>query len=429
MSNNLDNKSNILYTTKHHLCLGCGLCKDTCPTSSINIESFEGLFIPSINEKSCLGAKCSKCVRICPGLGVDLKRIGEGCVSGENHIKYQQYIGRYTQLFTGFCNNLEIRYHSSSGGMVTSFLIYLLEKKIIDGAVITKFDRQNVYFVNTFIANTKEEVLQAKSSKYSPVAFNDIVNEIKLRTGKFIIVGLPCHIHGFRKYAEKHESFSEKIFGYFGLYCSGTRNFNYTEYILEERNFDKSNINYLAYRDEGNLGGLVVEGINREGETYHYYEDYQKYSHPLGSLFTPKRCFLCIDHFAELADISFGDIHTKPFSEDKIGINSIIVRNSKFESLLTEAEKDGVITLSILSEDILLKSQPSAKLKKERTATFLKIERLRGRRIPQYDVVLNDPRMIHSILSYIKNSALIFIGRHKKLWFLIPMLKAIIKKQ
>ena len=251
-----------------------------------------------------------------------------------------------------------------------------------------------------------------------------MIREIKNREGKFVIVGLPCHIHGFRKYAEKDKSFSDKIFGYFGLYCSGTRNFYLTEYVLEERKLDKEKISYLAYRDEGNLGGLVVEGIGNDKKPYHFYEDYQSYCHPLRSIFTPRRCFLCVDHFAELADISFGDIHTKPYSDDKIGINSVVVRNSMFNELLHEAKQDGVISLEKLPEKMLLKSQPVSKLKKERTATYIKIDRLLGRKNPKYDCKLKDTKLFHSILSYMKNIFFMYIGLHKSLWRFIPYLKA-----
>lgn len=250
-----------------------------------------------------------------------------------------------------------------------------------------------------------------------------IIKEIKQREGCYVVVGLPCHIHGFRKYEESDKTFASKIFGYFGLFCSGTRSFNFTEYLLKERKIDVGGIRYLSYRDEGNLGGLVIDGVNSQGDKYHYYEDYQHYCHPLRSIFTPRRCFLCIDHFAELSDISFGDIHIKPYSDDETGINSIVVRNQKFDKLLHEAVGDGVMEIETLPVNLLLKAQPVAVLKKERTKTYLRLDKLRGRAVPKYDSELKDNRLAHSIMSYIKNDALMFVGRHRFLWAMVGLLK------
>ena len=415
---------NILYTTKNNLCTMCGVCEDACPSSAIKINVDNGVFRPYIDDNKCNNDKgCHRCYDVCPGVGVNLLEFANKQFSNDN-INENKYIGCYIECYTGYSNDNDLRFHAASGGLLSQFVVWLLESKKIDGVVVTKFDKESELFVKSFIATTKEEVIQAKSSKYSPVTLNNVIREIKNREGKFVIVGLPCHIHGFRKYAEKDKSFSDKIFGYFGLYCSGTRNFYLTEYVLKERKLDRDKISYLAYRDEGNLGGLVVEGIGSDKKPYHFYEDYQSYCHPLRSIFTPRRCFLCIDHFAELADISFGDIHTKPYSDDKIGINSIVVRNQKFNELLHEAKQDGVISLEKLPEKILLKSQPVSKLKKERTATYIMLDKMTCRRTPRYDCKLNDTKKLRSIVSYIKNSFFMYVGRHKLLWRFIPYLKA-----
>ena len=75
------------------------------------------------------------------------------------------------------------------------------------------------------------------------------------------------------------------------------------------------------------------------------------------SFFANPRCSLCIDHLGELADISFGDIHIRPYSEDLIGTNSIIARTEKWDSLLKECYKDGLIFLDRIPIETLVSSQ------------------------------------------------------------------------
>lgn len=417
----------ISYTVDNTLCTGCGICQGACPSKAISFIVRNGKFEPQIDYRLCNNDKgCHRCMDVCAGVGIDMISIANERLyfDGTNT---DAYIGNYLQCFSGYSKNQDLRYHAGSGGMVSQLLIWLLEKGYIQGAVVTKFDPKKELFVNSFIATTCKEILLAKSSKYSPVSLNNIIHDIKMRDGKYIIVGLPCHIQGFRKFEKLDKGFKEKIFGYFGIYCSGTRTFNFTEYLLKERGYLKDELSYLSYRDEGCLGGLVIEGI-KNGGNYHYYEDYQRYSHPLRSIFYPRRCLFCIDHFAELADISFGDIHVKPYSDDKVGINSVIVRNIKWISLLKKAVNDKAIKLETLDVEILKKSQMAVKSKKHRLATFIKLDKMLRHKVPKYDIELHDSRTLHSLIAYFWNMMQIFIGAHKKMWFIIKLIKARVKK-
>ena len=249
---------NISHTTSNNLCLGCGLCEDVCPASTIHVGIVKGEYHPIIDETKCLGDKCSKCFKICPGLGVSIDNISEQ-VHRDTDTEKDKYIGRYTQLYSGHCTDEEIRYHSASGGMITGLLVWLLDKGIIQGAVVTRFSEKDHLTPEPFIARTKEELISARSSKYCPVSMLGIRKQVLESAGKYVIVGLPCHIHGFRKIEEIDKKFKEHVFAYWGLYCSSGRTFHLTDYVLQQRKIDKRNIRYFAYRDEGCLGSLVVK--------------------------------------------------------------------------------------------------------------------------------------------------------------------------
>ena len=414
----------ILYTVSNGLCTGCGICQGACPNTSITMYVKSGRFLPVVDQKSCKNDKgCHRCYDICPGVGVKLNCIAKEEFSGADTF-YNGKIGYYRKCFTGYSNSYNVRYHSASGGMVTQLLVWMLEKKLIDGAAVTAFSSKSELLVHSFIATTKEEILFAKSSKYAPVTLNNIIHDIKAREGTFVIVGLPCHIHGLRKYEKIDKKFKDKVFAYFGLYCSGSKSFYLTEYVLDKYNIDMKGLSYLSYRDEGCLGGMVAKGVDPQSkQSYRFYEDYQKYSHPLRSFFVPRRCLFCIDHFAELADISFGDIHVMPYSLDKVGINSLVTRKSGMTELLYEAAGERAISLSDLNEDVLLSSQIAVKQKKQRASTFIKIDRILGRKVPKYDVKLDDSFVCRSVFSYGFNMLQQFVGNHKSLWSIISVLK------
>ena len=395
----------------------------------------DGRFVPYIDADLCYNKKgCHRCMDACPGVGIDLCRIANEQYNDDG-TKEGKMVGRYLKCFTGHSKDQDIRFHSASGGMVSSFLVFLLEKKLIDGAVVTAFDAKNELLVNSYIAHNREEVLRGKSSKYSPVSLHGMAKAIKEADGsRYVIVGLPCHVQGFRKLEAIDRKFKEKIVGYFAVYCSSGRTFHLTEHVFKERGIDKDRLTYFAYRDEGCLGSMVAvqrsnirvtdnsnSEISLKDEVYK--EKFQSYYHPLRSFFIPRRCLFCIDHYGELGDVCFGDIHIEPYIEDKIGVNSLIVRKKKWLDLLMAAREEGYITLDEINVETLNRSQKMAYKKKGRNGEFINLNKRIGRVVPQYDVDYLRQPTFKTVIDYAQNSMQQYVGRHKSLWWIISILK------
>lgn len=412
---------NIKYILDSDLCTGCGICEGACPSRAISTIVKEGRFLPHIDVTLCHKDKgCHRCMDVCPGSGCNLLEMAKDVQVDAAH--EDVLVGRYEQCFTGYSTDDDLRYHAASGGVVTQMMIWLLETKCIDGAVVTVFDNEESLMVRTFVATTREELVGAKSSKYAPVSLHDVASLIKQAKGeRYVVVGLPCHIQGLRKQTHKDKRLRDKIIAYFGLYCSCGRTFYLTEHVLKERNIKREELTYFAYRDEGCLGSMVAK-LYKKDEVYK--ERFQNYYHPLRSFFIPKRCLFCIDHYARLADISFGDIHMKPYSEDKIGINSIVARSPQMVDLLMQAQADGAITLNELSVEVLNKSQGMARRKHARVGAFMKVAKLFGNEVPQYDMALPINNIVKNGADYIQTRIQQFIGSHKSLWPLIKILKS-----
>lgn len=428
---------NIKKTIKADLCTGCGICEGACPTCAISTIVKKGNFRPKINAKKCIN--CGRCVKACPGLGVDL--VGLANKYQSDTANYNKMVGRYEKCFTGYSNDYEVRYHSASGGMVSQFLIWLLENGKIDGAIVTKFDHDNPLLVKTFIATTREEIISARSSKYAPVTLNRVAQDIKAASGsRYVVVGLPCHIQGMRKLMEIDKNLRDKVIGLFGIYCSCGRTFYLTEYVFKERGIQKNKITYFQYRDEGCLGKMVVKVPQKEANTIRvinnnsesvlykkdvvYKEHYQSYYHPLRSFFIPRRCLFCIDHYAELADVCFGDIHIKPYSDDKVGVNSIIVKNKRWLNLLEECSASGVVHLDDVSFQTISDSQRMSFKKKGRNGAFVNICKNFGWVFPEYNVnYLRQPTK-RDFIDYIQTRFQQFLGSHKFLWGIVSKMKA-----
>jgi Coenzyme F420-reducing hydrogenase, beta subunit len=82
----------------------------------------KGLFLPEINWTKCIS--CGVCLNSCPGGSIDLKKLNLQLFGRDPD---NNLIGNYLNFYIGHSTNHEIRYNSSSGGIVTELLIYALE--------------------------------------------------------------------------------------------------------------------------------------------------------------------------------------------------------------------------------------------------------------------------------------------------------------
>lgn len=416
------NNPTVEYIVKKKLCTSCGVCEDVCPKDAIQFSRKKGITVPIIDKDKCINhLGCSKCFQVCTGPGIDIRAMSKDLFSESGNFDY--YVANYFKIYAGHSTNEEIRFHSASGGLLTQFLIYLLKNQIIDGAVITKFKDDDLTVPESIIATTEEEILSGKSSKYCPVSLNGMISKINLLEGKFVIVGIPCQIHGFRIYEQQYPKFKEKVFGYFSIFCSSTRTFEATEYILSHYNVKKNDLKYFAYRDDGCLGYMKIVTDNQQIKI-----PYRKYFKLLRSFFKPKRCLYCVDHFGDLADISFGDIQTGKYRKDKIGINSVITRNPHFDKLLQDAKEDNALTLESIPISALKDSQKHMLHHKKRIASLnMRIERIFGSKTPQYDIDFPKENPFSDFVIYFLIKVQRQIGKHKSLWFLINLINKIVK--
>jgi len=415
----MKSKPTINYIVKNNLCTGCGVCQDACPQNAITFKVQRGLNSPLIQTDICTNNKgCSRCFDVCPGKGLELNKLGNELFGGKEY-SHDYYIGNYLSCYSGYSLDQYIRFHSASGGLLSQFLIYLLEKKIISGAVVTGYENEDLMKPYSYIATTKQEIINAKSSKYCPVSLNGMASQLKEKEGKFIVVGLPCHIHGFRSLEKKDKILKSRILGYFAIFCSSTRNFYSQEYISRKYNIVRNNITYFAYRDDGCLGYLKAE--HADGRLVKV--GFRTYYHSLRSFFKPRRCLTCVDHYGELADVSFGDIQVGEYRNDEIGVNSLVVRNYEFNKLIKKADEEGRIKIKKISHELVNESQ-RVMLRHKRiiSKTAMLTDKILLKKTPEYDIKLTGRLGIKSVTSILLTHLQRFIGRNKSLWFIIDFI-------
>lgn len=415
---------NVRNIAKYDLCVGCGFCSDICPKHCIDIVHRNGAFKPHISN-DCIN--CGLCLKICPGEGIELMKTQKELFSKCDNILYDKYGGYYINSYSGYSTNWENRYHGASGGLVTEVLLFLIRKKIIDGAVIVHYSSQNAIRPEVFIARTEEEIVNSRSSKYVTVAFSGIISEIlKTENEKFVIVGLPCIIQGLRKYEKQYKKLKEKIIGHFALYCSSSKTTISQDYLLHRFNIKTQDIKYFSYRDEGCLGSMIFKGKNNEEIKKISYLAYFK---PMRGFFNMKRCSMCNDHYGELSDISFGDIHVGNYIKDKVGISSCIIREPFWNNILEEMANKNLIEINEIDINIVNSSQVYMYKHKKGNGIVAayNYRRLMHHPFPKYDI--NYPKTINIkfLIREFQNSIFRFMGKNKIFWSIIDLLAKLTK--
>ncbi|MBC7099795.1 Coenzyme F420 hydrogenase/dehydrogenase, beta subunit C-terminal domain, partial [Candidatus Bipolaricaulota bacterium] len=329
------------------LCTGCGTCAGLCPQNIIKMEidQKKGTYVPIIKGEC---NECMTCIKACPGIGVDFKELNMMIFGRQPK---DLLIGNYKDYHIGYSSNEKLRYNSSSGGMITQILLYLLKEGLIDGALVTRMNPKKPLEPEPFIARTPKEIKESKGSKYCPVPANTCLKEILETPGKYAIVGLPCHIHGIRKAEKINKKLRKRIKYHLGIVCNHTPTFKATEFLLEKLNIKKEEIKNISYRGEGWPGNLKIE--TKSGTILLLLPEY--WGSGFGQLFIPKRCNFCVDHMAELSDMSFADPWLSEFKNEKKGKTLIIVR--KNSNILKEMDNKGVCRIEPIELEKVILSQ------------------------------------------------------------------------
>ena len=396
-------------------CAGCGSCAILCPSAavSIKLDNNLGYYKASKNDNLCIN--CGLCQSICPFVKTDYSLLN---LEIFGKIPDYFWLGNYNDCFIGNSTDPDIRYNSSSGGMITQLLIWALDENIIDGALVTRMSSENPLHSEPIIARNKADIIEAAGSKYCPVPSNLALKEILNSNDgeRFAVVGLPCQILGIRKLEKRNSILKEKIIMHLGLFCSHTLSYNATLFLLGNLGIDKFSIKKIRYRGEGWPGKLQLvlsDGRNRILPLSDYYDI-------CFGAFSPKCCTLCVDHTNILADISFGDAWLSEYRDDNIGKSIIIPRNEVGQNYLNKALLSNCIEINRIDPNQVTKSQKYFHRKRKEVAIRSKIYKLLQKDVPQHaliDVAIS----FEDMPIFIYREIAMNLCNHKHLW---PLLKA-----
>ena len=383
------------------LCSGCGACVYVAGESAVKMEMDKSGYLRPIELRPLINSEQEAIRKVCPGIGL------EHPPTFDKPITYHPVWGPIIDLQAGYANDPEVRYKGSSGGVLSSLLIYLIETKQVDFVVQTKASQRFPLLNETVFSETREDIISAAGSRYAPASPVSAIGEALLKKGKFAFVGKPCDVAAVRKIIQSDPALEARIPFLLSFMCAGTPSMKGTEEIISQFKVNKQDVTRFDYRGNGWPGMTKVE---LEDETVKAMDYNTSWGSILNKHLQP-RCKMCADGTGEFADIVGADAwygkDGYPDFTEQDGRSLIIARSLKGKMVMDLAERSKVIQAAQFNLSKLSTIQPYQFLRKASMVPRLLSLRIFARKVPRY---LNMELIAASSESSFRKHAREFLG-------------------
>jgi coenzyme F420-reducing hydrogenase beta subunit/polysaccharide pyruvyl transferase WcaK-like protein len=270
------------------------------------------------------------------------------------------YAGRFRKVYLGYASDPAIREGAASGGLVSSLLKDLFDAGKISGAVACRTEIENGRLeFRTRVCSTPREVLDCRTSIYSD--FNharSVTRMLEERDGAFAIVALPCQWKAINRFVEGRPALERKIALRIGLWCGHATDRRLIDDFLRLKNAHPGDMRRFFYRKGLWRGETVIELRDGGTRTIPFQTGYGL----LQNLYVDckKRCFSCVDHFCEGADVSFGDAWLRELKSAGVKHSMAIAFTERGLDALRELASRGGARLAETAPELAVQSQKRA---------------------------------------------------------------------
>lgn len=363
------------------LCISCGACVAAKPQARLEMKESPqaGMYFPETDLPP--GAWGSgKEFDVCPGKGYEIERLADSLYPGSPN--RDVFLGHWASAWA--CRSLSERLgrNAASGGIMTSLCQHLLASGVVDGAVVTGFTFGSPGpRPKAFIATTTDELFAAQGSKYCPVPMDQVLAEVREFSGRVVFVGTPCQIAGLRLLQGREPKLKDKVPVTVGNFCGGFRDLRETDRIIRRAQHSPDCVTQFRYRGGGQPGSMKI--VDESGSiTTLTYPDYVR----LTGVTKNRRCRMCVDATAELADFACGDAWIPRFLESGLQWSILLARSEYASRVIDEMKNIGALELAEVSREEIMSSQKgNLTSKKVRQQARRKLYRILGFALPEFD--------------------------------------------
>lgn len=400
---------NLRSVISHNLCNRCGTCVGLSE-GRIVFGDKTAEYLPEIKHKLS-DELADRIWRACPGKYFDFPAYRKLFFPEVAH--FHTYTGPYQEIFIGFATNPEVRINSASGGILTAILLWLLDKNLIDGAVVTAMSESEPWLAKSFIATTPEDIIRAAQSKYIITSVNEILPLIETFQGRLAYVGLPGQVQAIRKLQAMNDPSVRNIHYIFGPFYGNTLHFSSIKSFLRSYGEkDYHNISKLWFRYGEWPGNMRIEMKN--GRIIQLPKFHANYLIPFHIL---KNSLLCTDLSNEFTDVSGGDAWAPVYEERGKGFSMVISRSKKGQEILEQMLSEGYLSLQHIDEnEAITMHSHGYDLKKRGAFIRMKFRRMIGLPVPDYGYELKGFPLSRYLMEMIITPLFLVLGTPPARW-------------
>lgn len=378
-------------------CSMCGLC-----------DSLVDSRIQNKDEVRLEAYKKTSFKKICPSIGINRAKLNLS--TKKNH----PLVGSYRDVYTGFSNNSKQRLSSSSGGVITEVLCFLLEEKIVDYICLPMPDSKKETTHTYELCNKTKDIRSSAQSIYTKVPAWGAIDKINSTKGKVAFVGLPDQIASLKALKNIDKNLDSKIKMMIGPVVGIGMDKEVLD-IIPKIAKNSTGIKKLRWRAGEWPGYLKVEFF--DGELLKLHKFYYNYMLPF---FCSHESLLSDDFSNECSDISVGDAWSPKYEKLGMGWSVVWSKTSIGDSILKSMAKKKKITLKrISSNEAISMHEHMLDFKKRGSKYRSKIYSFFGIPVPKY--YSSEPRYVFTrYLIELIIVLVIWICRSKFSRFLLP---------
>lgn len=245
----------------------------------------------------------------------------------------------YEQHIVAHAIDPNIRLNSSSGGFCKSFLVFLVEKQIVDNIILTRM-KENDTSPESIITNQKNQILTRTNSIYEYHNQLEILSQIKTNE-TYAFIGLPCftnHIRKQQQYKNKYQNIKLLI----SLFCNQAPTNKFKQELLKDNKINNNDLAEIDYRHGKHPGKLRFCFKDQTFRDLNFQSVWSKYNSNTYS-FAPPCCLQCSLYEGISADISVGDPWNLKKYNVPDGWSKVIVRNELSMNLIELAKENNYI--------------------------------------------------------------------------------------
>ncbi len=317
------------------ICMYCGACIASCPIDILFHSDKE----EPIMRGTC--AACQVCYYSCPRIELPVAEV-EQRIFGRSRTPEEAILGIHIGTYSVRAKDPQVLMKAQDGGATTAFLLYALEQKLIDYALVSGFSAYDPWRPEPQMARTREELLNSAGSRYTPGGQVGGLGEIAIpnRSGinsmedRIAVVGLPCELQGMWR-MNTHwiatPKLAKNLVFTIGLYCSKV--FDY----------EKMMVDYVQGKRGIRLETVTKVNV-KKNRLLVYVGDKLALDEPVEVVHDTAReeCNVCIDYSAELADLAIGAIGSPT------AWSTVITRTPRAEEILKGAQEAGYVEVKNL---------------------------------------------------------------------------------